>query len=92
MCTIMASKENQILELFLNEPTKHWHFTNIIKTVKITKTAANRWLKALAKDGIIKRIKQHGKMPYYVGAYENPEYQNDLLHISRFYRLLQASP
>jgi len=29
------SKESQVLELFFNEPTKHWHFTDIVKTSKV---------------------------------------------------------
>ncbi len=72
----MASKEEQILELFLNEPTKYWHFTTIVKTVGITKTAANKWLKKLKKEKIIKRVKPIGKMPYFQGNWEHNNYKN----------------
>ncbi len=72
----MASKEEQVLELFLNEPTKYWHFTNIVRTIGITKTAANRWLKKLQKESIIKRVKPKGKMPYFQGNWEHDNYRN----------------
>ncbi len=72
----MASKEEQILELFLNEPTKYWHFTKIVETVQITKTAANRWLKKLQEDRTIKRIKPKGKMPYFQANWDHDNYKN----------------
>lgn len=72
----MTSREDQVLELFLNEPTKYWHFTNIVETVGITKTAANRWLKKLQKENIIKHVKPKGKMPYFQGNWEHDNYKN----------------
>jgi len=72
----MVSKEEQVLELFLNEPTKYWHFTKIVEKVQITKTAANKWLKKLQNNKIINRIKPKGKMPYYQGNWEHNNYKN----------------
>lgn len=72
----MASKEERILELFLNEPTKYWHFTKIVKTARITKTASNKWLKKLQNEKIIKRVKPRGKMPYFQGNWEHDNYKN----------------
>ncbi len=71
----MASKEDFVLELFYNEPTKHWHFEDILKTAKISRPQAAAWLKKFEKEGLAKRVKEKGKMPYYLGDYENPEYQ-----------------
>lgn len=68
-------KEDTVVELFFNEPTKQWHFEEILKQAKISRPQAARWLRKLIKEGIIKRIKQIGKMPHYIGNYENPTYQ-----------------
>ena len=69
------SKENNILELFFNMPTKHWHFEEILKKAGISRPKANLWLKKMLKEKIIKRVKVKGKMPYYTGNYDEPNYQ-----------------
>ncbi len=68
-------KEENILELFLNEPTKHWHFEAVLKTAKISRPQASQWLNKFKKENLIKRIKEKEKMPYYLANYESPEYQ-----------------
>lgn len=35
----------------------------------------NKWLKKFQKEGIILKIKEKGKMPYYISDYKNPSYQ-----------------
>ncbi len=72
----MESKEESVLELFFNEPTREWHFEEIVREAKITRSKADRWLKQFIKDGIIRRIKELGKMPYYVSNCELPPYKN----------------
>lgn len=72
----MASKEEKILELFFEEPTKHWHFENIMKTAKVSRAKAGKWLKKLAKERIIRHIKPEGKMPYFQGDFESPAYRS----------------
>jgi predicted nucleotidyltransferase len=69
------SKKNKILELFLNEPTKQWHFSDIVKSAKISESSASIWLKKLLKDKLIKHIKPKGKMPYFQGNWDHPNYQ-----------------
>lgn len=69
----MNSKENDVLELFLNS-SRHWHFEEILKKVKIGKPQLARWLKIFQKKGIIKRTKEKGKMPYYVHDFHNPKF------------------
>jgi len=44
------SKEPKIVELFFNEPSKYWHFKDIVKTAKISENRANYWLKNLLKE------------------------------------------
>ncbi|PIN75853.1 hypothetical protein COV18_01585 [Candidatus Woesearchaeota archaeon CG10_big_fil_rev_8_21_14_0_10_37_12] len=68
-------KEENVLNLFFEEPTKQWHFENIIKTAKISRPQAAQWLKNFAKKYLIKRIKTKGKMPHYIANYESEEYQ-----------------
>ncbi len=69
-------KEEQVLELFFNEPSRYWHFEKIIKAAKISRPQASLWLKKFIKEGFIKRMKPKGKMPYYLGNHEHPNYQN----------------
>lgn len=69
-------KESQILELFFNEPTKHWHFEEILIKARISRPQARQWLIALIKQKIIQRIKLKGKMPYYLANHNSPTYIN----------------
>lgn len=73
--TIMKSKEKELLELFFNSP-KQWHFEELRTTVKIGKPQLARWLKLFEKQGIIKRVKVKGKMPYYTQDFESPSFKN----------------
>jgi len=70
------SKEENIIELFYNEPTRQWHFEEILKKAKISRPQADSWLKKFLKENLIKRIKPKKKMPYYLANYENPNYQS----------------
>jgi predicted nucleotidyltransferase len=72
----MISREEDIIELFFNDPAKHWHFEEILREVGIARSKANKWLKRFVKERMIKRVKEKGKMPYYIGMYESPDYQN----------------
>ena len=69
-------KERDVLELFFNEPTKHWHFKDVVKQAKISEDRANYWLRKLMKEDIISHVKPRGKMPYFIAKYEHPNYEN----------------
>lgn len=71
----MESKEENIISLFFNEPTKEWHFEEIVRAAKIARSKADRWLKQLIGEGLIKRTRKQGRMPYYVSDYESPSYK-----------------
>jgi len=71
----MESKEDALLELFFNEPTKHWRFKEL-RTVGLPDNKISRWLKKFVTDHLIKKITPKGKLPYYVGDYDHPNYQN----------------
>ena len=75
MGTIMKSKEENVLELFFNSPTKHWHFEEIIKESNIVRSKGNIWLKKFVSGGLIKKINKKGQMPYYVSRYDCYEYK-----------------
>ena len=83
----MRSKEDRVLELFFNSP-KHWHFEDLLEKADISRPQLNRWLKQLSKENIIKRIKLKGKMPYYTGNFNNPNYKNKkrLFALEKFYK------
>ena len=70
------SKEETILELFFNESSKHWHFEEILRTAKVSRSKAFKWLKKLVNEGIIRHIKPQHKMPYYQAIFESPAYRN----------------
>lgn len=82
------SKEDQILELFYNEPTKNWHFKEIKEGVVIADNKLSDWLKRFKSEGLIRRIKEKGRMPYYISDYETPNYQNKkrLFALEQFYK------
>jgi len=69
------SKEEMVLELFMNEPTKYWHFSDIVKTSGVSENITGKWLRRFQKDKVIKRVKPKGKMPYFTGNYEYPEFK-----------------
>ena len=69
------NKETNILELFFNEPTKHWHFEGILKAARISRPQASNWLRKGMQEGIITRTKPSAKQPYYTADYQNPRYQ-----------------
>ena len=69
------SKEENVLKLILeNSPLKEWHFEKIVKEAKVTKAVANKWLKRYVKEGLLKRIKEDGKFPYFTVGSNNPVY------------------
>ena len=74
--TIMESKEEYVLKLFLDNPTKEWHFEEILQEAKITRSKAHHWLKQFTKETLIRIVKPKGKMPYYLSNYLFPSYQN----------------
>lgn len=71
------SKEENVLKLILeNSPLKEWHFDEIVKQAEITKAAANKWLKKYVKEGVLNKIKQKGKFPFFIAGKDNPNYQS----------------
>ena len=80
------SKEERVLSLILeNSPLRHWHFKEIVRETKMTRAAVNKWLKKYQKEGLLLRIKEKGKFPYFTAGSNNPVYQS----IKKGYMLTQ---
>jgi len=72
----IMKKINNILELFFNEPARHWHFKEITDKARISDQRCNVWLKRLIKEKIITYHKTKGRRPYYRADDENTDFQN----------------
>src|SRR3989344_7541295 len=80
------SKEEEVLKLILeNSPLKEWHFAEIVREARVTKAVANKWLKKYVKEGVLKKIKEKGKFPYFTVGHNNPKYYS----LKRIYALEQ---
>ncbi|MBI2133466.1 nucleotidyltransferase domain-containing protein [Candidatus Woesearchaeota archaeon] len=64
------------MELFFNEPSKHWHFSSIVSTAKISEPSANKWLQKMLKEKIALKIKPKGKMPFFIANFRHDNYRN----------------
>ncbi len=71
----MESKESMVLEILFNNP-RQWHFEELKRKVKIGRPQLARWLKVFEKQGIISRVKERGKMPYYIQNFSSAAYRN----------------
>lgn len=83
----MESKEGKVMELFFENPTREWHFEEIVKEADISRSKADNWLKKFVKDGLIRRIKKRGRMPFYISSYTSSGYKNKkrLFALNRLY-------
>lgn len=70
----MNSKEDDVLVLFFNS-SKHWHFEELKKESGLSRSRLVGWLKKFEKEGIIKRFKPKGKMPYYARVFDSKLFQ-----------------
>ncbi len=70
------SKEEIFLQLIFEEsPLKHWHFEELLKKTKMSRGALNKWLNKYLKEGLLNRIKEKGKFPYFTAGSNNLVYQ-----------------
>lgn len=72
----MRSKEDIILELFFNYPSKWWHFKDLKKETGMADSKISNWLNKFRKEKIIIKHSPKGKMPYYIGNYESLGYRS----------------
>lgn len=80
------SKEENVLQLILeNSPLKEWHFEEIVREAKVTRMIANKWLNKYIHEGLLKKIKNKGKFPYFTVGSNNVFYYS----LKRIYALKQ---
>ncbi len=82
----MRSKEDNVAGLFFNS-SRHWHFDVLLKESGLSRPRLAGWLKEFEKEGLIKRVKPRGKMPYYVQVSKSPEFR----HRKRLFALKQMT-
>jgi predicted nucleotidyltransferase len=71
------SKEEQLLNIILeNSPLKQWHFEEFVRGAGMTRAAVNKWLRRYQKEGLLKRVKDKGKFPYFTAGSNNLIYQS----------------
>ena len=68
-----------------NSPLREWHFEEIVKSAKVTKLVANKWLKKCVSEKLLRYIKKEGKFPFYIVGSNNPVYYS----LKRIYALEQ---
>ena len=80
------SKEENVLKPILeNSPLKEWHFEEVVKSAKVTKIVANKWLKKYVAEGLLHYVKEKGRFPYYTVGSNNAFYYSQ----KRIYALQQ---
>lgn len=67
--------EEKIKALFFSEALRMWHFEDIINESGASRERVNHFLKDLVKEGVVLRVKQKGKMPYYIANRDNPKFR-----------------
>jgi predicted nucleotidyltransferase len=73
----------QVRRLFFEHSLKRWHFEDLVRTSGISRERTHFFLKKLLKEGIVKRIKPRGKMPYYISNRNSYKFREQ----KRFYGL-----
>jgi predicted nucleotidyltransferase len=76
---VMASesKEGNLLMLILeNSPLRQWHFEELVKQSKLSRSVANKWLKKYCKQGLLNKIKEKNRFPYFTAGSNNQAYQS----------------
>jgi predicted nucleotidyltransferase len=73
--TKMRSKEDAVLELFYNSG-RHWHFEELIEKAGISRRQLLNWLMKFEREGLIRKVKEPGRHPYYMHNYPDPRFLN----------------
>lgn len=71
----MRSKEDMVLDLFYNRP-KQWRFEELLEAAGISRPQLARWLRRFEAEGMVERVKERRKHPFYRYNYEDPRFRN----------------
>ncbi len=69
--------KDKIKALFFNNALRRWHFESILTESGISRERVNYVLKELLKDKLIIRVKNKGKMPYYVADRDLAKFRSE---------------
>jgi len=73
----IKSKEDYILKLILeSSPLKQWHFEEITRQAGMTRAAASKWLRKYKKEGLVRRVKEKNRFPYFTAGDNNAAYKS----------------
>jgi len=72
----LPSKEELLLEIFFNQPTKQWHFKELKERTKLADSKLAKWLAKFQKENLILRNKPEKKMPHYISNRFDIHFQN----------------
>src|SRR4030042_1787277 len=71
------SKEDNLLRLILeNSPLRQWHFEELVKQSRLSRSVANKWLNKYCRQGLLKRIKEKNRFPFFTAGKNNQSYQS----------------
>jgi predicted nucleotidyltransferase len=72
-----VSKEENVLKCILeNSPLREWHFEEIVRTAKVTRAVANKWLKKYVDKGLLNHVREKRKFPYFTVGKNNQFYHS----------------
>lgn len=63
------------MHLFFNNVAKHWHFEELLRKSKSSRSKAAKWLRKFQHENLILKHCQKGKHPYYTANFEHPAYK-----------------
>lgn len=69
--------EDTIKVLFFNESLRRWHFEDIVNEAGVSRERVNFFLKKLAEEKLILRLKEKGKMPYYTANRDSLHFRSE---------------
>lgn len=69
--------KEKVKALFFYNTLRRWHFQALLQESGISRERVNHFLKELLKEKFIMRIKNKGKMPYYLANKESAKFRSE---------------
>lgn len=63
--------------LFFNDPLRRWHFGAILRESGVSRERVNHFIKELCNENFIFKIKEKGKMPYYLANIDSAKFRSE---------------
>lgn len=71
------TKMEKLKAPFFLETLRRWHFEALVRESGLSRERVHHFLKKLVKEQFIKRIKERGKMPYYLANRDKPQFRTE---------------